>query len=127
MRRGSIFVILFIVVAAGVIGASQFLRSQPPTEYTIAVDPLAVPWVENAVAGLNATSPVVNGTQRVQFKVTPVDDLELWGGQRLWTTTNHPLAWIPASSLSLNFATENGVSVTGVTDSLARTPLVWGG
>jgi hypothetical protein len=127
MRRGSIFVLLFIVAAAVVIGASQFLRSQPPTEFTVAVDPLAVPWVENAVAGLNATSPVVNGTQRVQFKVTPVDDLDVWQGQRIWTLDNHPLAWIPASSLSLNYARDNGVSVAGVTGSLARTPLVWGG
>lgn len=127
MRRGSIFVILFIVVAAIVIGASQFLRSQPPTEFTVAVDPLAVAWVEDAVKGLNATSPVVGGTQRVQFKVTPVDDLDVWQAQRIWTPDSHPLAWIPAASFSLSFARDNGVPVTGVTDSLARTPLVWGG
>jgi hypothetical protein len=127
MRRGSIFVILFIVVAAIVIGASQFLRSQPPTEYSIAVDPLAVPWVENAVAGLNATSPVVNGTQRIQFRVAPIDDLNVWQGQANWSSQNHPVAWIPASSLSLTYATDNGLPVTSMTNSLARTPLVWGG
>jgi hypothetical protein len=127
MRRGSIFVILFIVVAAVVIGASQFLRSQPPAEMVIAVDPLAVAWVENAVAGLNATSPVVNATQRVQFRVTPYDDLDVWQGQRIWTPENHPIAWIPASSISVGYATENSVPLAEVAPSLARTPLLWGG
>jgi hypothetical protein len=127
MRRGSIFVILFVVVAAIVIGASQFLRSQPPTEITIAVDPLAVAWVENAVAALNATSPVVNATQRIQFRVTPVDDLDVWQGQRIWSPDNHPAAWIPASSISVGYAKENGVPLGDVAASVARTPLVWGG
>jgi hypothetical protein len=127
MRRGSIFVILFIVVAAVVIGASQFLRSQPPAEILIAVDPLAVAWVENAVAGLNATSPVVNATQRIQFKVTPLDDLDVWQGQRIWSPDNHPAAWIPASSISVGYAKENGVPLADVAASLARTPLLWGG
>jgi hypothetical protein len=127
MRRGSIFVILFIVVAAVVIGASQFLRSQPPAEMVIAVDPLAVAWVENAVTGLNATNPVVNATQRVQFRVTPVDDLDVWQGQRIWTPDNHPVAWIPASTISVGYARENGVPVVDLTPSVARTPLVWGG
>lgn len=127
MRRGSIFVILFIVVAAVVIGASQFLRSQPPAEMVIAVDPLAVAWVENAVAALNATNPVVNATQRIQFKVTPVDDLDVWQGQRIWSPDNHPVAWIPASSISVGYAEENGVPLADVAPSLARTPLLWGG
>ncbi|MEO8611465.1 MAG: hypothetical protein ABI690_26440 [Chloroflexota bacterium] len=127
MRRGSIFVILFILVAAVIVGASQFMRSQPPTEYTIAVDPLAVPWVEDAVKSLNASGPLVNGTQRIQFKVTPIDDLDVWQGQPAWTASSHPVAWIPASSLSISFAADNGVPVISVTNSLARTPLVWGG
>jgi hypothetical protein len=127
MRRGSIFIILFIVVAAVVIGASQFLRSQPPTEFTVAVDPLALAWVQDAVKGFNASSPVVNGTQRIQFKVTPVDDLDIWQGQSVWTANNHPIAWIPASSLSVNYAKDNGVPLISMTNSLARTPLVWGG
>lgn len=127
MRRGSIFVILFIIAAAIVIGASQFMRSQPPVEYTVAVDPLAVPWVEEAVKNLNATSPVVNGTQRIQFKVTPVDDLDAWKGQSIWTASNHPIVWIPASSMSVKYAQDNGLPVTSLSASLARTPLVWGG
>jgi len=127
MRRGSIFVILFIIVAAIVVGASQFLRSQPALEITIAVDPLALTWVENAVAQLNATEPVVNATQRIQFRVTPVDDLDVWSGERNWTSSNHPAAWITASSASVDYAIENGVPVVEVAASLARTPLLWGG
>jgi hypothetical protein len=127
MRRGSIFVILLIIVAAVVIGASQFLKSQPPLEITVAVDPLAVAWAEKVTAALNATAPVVNATQRVQFKVTPRDDLEVWAGERLWTPDNHPAAWIPASSASLGYAQENGLSISTLAASVARTPLVWGG
>jgi len=127
MRRGSIFVVLFIIVAAVVIGVSQFLRSQPPTEITVAVDPLALAWVEKAAAALNATDPVVNATQRIQYKVTPVDDLDVWAGQRIWSPSDHPAAWIPASSVSVGYAGENGVPLAEVAPSLARTPLVWGG
>jgi hypothetical protein len=127
MRRGSIFVILFIIVAAIVIGASQFLRSQPPMEITVAVDPLAEPWVSDVIVGLNATNPVVNATRRVQFRVTTVEDLDVWNGTTRWTTNSHPAAWIAASSDSVQYATESGLSLVEVTPSLARTPLLWGG
>ncbi len=127
MRRGSIFVILFIIIAAVVIGASQFLKSQPPTEITIAVDPLVEPWVTDAINALNATAPVVNAASRVQFRVTPVEDLDVWNGSSRWTTTSHPVAWIAASSASVGYAIESGLPLTEVSPSLARTPLVWGG
>jgi hypothetical protein len=127
MRRGSIFIVLFVIAAAVVIGASQFLKSQPAAEIEVAVDPLAVPWAENVIAALNATNPVVNATQRIRFKITPTDDLSVWSGDRNWSPSQHPIAWIPASSVSVGYARENGVPVTTVTDSLARTPLVWGG
>jgi hypothetical protein len=127
MRRGSIFVILFIIVAAVVIGASQFLRSQPPIEITVAVDPLAQPWAESAIAALNATSPIVNATSRVQFRLVPTEDLDVWNGSSRWTPNSHPVAWIAASSASVDYAQDSGLPLVDVTPSLARTPLVWGG
>jgi hypothetical protein len=127
MRRGSIFVVIFILVAAVVIGASQFLRSQPALEITVAVDPLARDWVQQAITNLNATEPIVNATRRVQFKLLAVDDLDVWQGQQFWTLEDHPDAWIAASSLSVQYASENGLPLTEVAGSLARTPLVWGG
>jgi hypothetical protein len=127
MRRGSIFVILFILLAAVVIGASQFLRSQPPIEITIAVDPLAEAWVSSSIQGLNATNPIVNATTRVQYRVLPIDDLDVWNGSNRWNSQNHPAAWIAASSTSAAYAKDIGLSLVDVTPSLARTPLVWGG
>lgn len=127
MRRGTIFVLLFILVAAGVVGASYFLRSQPPLEVTIAVDPLAREWVQQAVNSLN--EPVVNATRRVKFTILTVDDLDVWqqGQTQNWTTTNHPDAWLAASTLSAQYAQQNGLSLVNVQPSLARTVLVWGG
>lgn len=125
-QRGTIFVVLFILIAAGIIAASRFLGSQPALEFTIAVDPLAQNWLQEAVNAFNNSQPVVN-TRRIVFTVTPIDDLDVWQAGRRWTPTSHPDAWLAASSLSLQFAQSNGLTVTSVADSLARTPLVWGG
>lgn len=127
MRRGTIFLLLFILVAAGVIGVSQFLRSQPPLEVVIAVDPLAQPWAQRAIEAFNATDPVVNATRRVQARLTPVDDLAVWLEGRRWTALDHPDAWIPASSASVTYAVESGLPFVVEAPSLARSPLVWGG
>lgn len=130
MRRGTIFIFLFIVLAAAVVGASQFLRAQPPLEIVVAVDPLAQAWAQEAIDSLNATQPTVNATRRVQFQLTSADDLDAWassGGSRSWTTDSHPDAWLAASSLSVQYAAENGLPVTPSAASLARTPLLWGG
>ncbi len=94
MRRGTIFVIIFILLAAGIVGASLFLRSQPPLEITVAVNPLAESWVRAAVDAYNASEPVVNATRRVIYRVTAVDDLTVWSDEvsRQWTETDHPAA-----------------------------------
>lgn len=126
MRRGTIIVLIFIVLAAAVIGASQFLRSQPPLEITVAVSPLAETWLRGAVDAFNASDPVVNATRRVHVTVNTIDDLNAWSdeGQRAWATT-HPAAWIPASSASLGYASR--LPLDTVEPSLAQTVLVWGG
>ncbi|MEZ4672353.1 MAG: substrate-binding domain-containing protein [Anaerolineae bacterium] len=125
-RRGTIFIVLFILIAAAIVGASRFLSSQPPLEFTVAVDPLAQNWLQEAVNSFNNSQPVVN-TRRIIFNVTPIDDPVVWQGQHRWTPASHPDAWLAASSLSLRYALSSGLSVSNVTDSLARTPLVWGG
>ncbi len=125
-QRGTIFIVLFILIAVAIIGFSRFLGSQPPTEYTLAVDPLAQSWAESAVTAFNASQPLVNG-HRVQFRIVVTDDLNVWQGQDVWTTTNHQDAWLAASSASVGYARANGLNLVNVSDSLARTPMVWGG
>ena len=129
MRRSTIVVIVFVVLAALVVGVSQFLRAQPPLELTVAVSPLAERWVRAAVERLNATEPVVASTRRLRFSVTPVDDLAVWGDERRvnWTPENHPAAWIPASAQSVDYAVNARFPFEIASESLARTPLVWGG
>jgi hypothetical protein len=128
MRRGTIFIILFVVIAIGVVAASQFLRAQPPLEIQVAVSPLAEPWVSDAIAAFNATNPVVNSTRRVHYQVEAIDDSQVWlDDSRRWTPENHPQAWIPAASFSIDFANESRLPFEIVEPSLARTMLVWGG
>lgn len=122
MRRGTIIVFVFVILAAVVVGLSQFFQRQPPTEFTLVVSPLAADWAREAVARFNDTAPLVNATQRVQFNVSTLDDLAVWQDTIGWTPENRPAAWLPASSLSVEYSPRFTVLVP----SLARTPLVWG-
>ena len=126
MRRGPVIVLIFILAVAVVIGASQFMRAQPPLQITVAVSPLASAWVTNAINSYNASNPMVNATRRVQVNVTTMDDLAVWSdaGQSQWLTAP-PTAWIPASSASIGYA--NRLSFDTIQPSLARTVLAWGG
>ena len=125
-QRGTIFIVLFILIAAAIVGVSRFMGIQPPVEYTLAVDPLAQAWAETSVAAFNTTQPTING-HRIQFRVVAVDDLNVWQGQNVWTTKNHEDAWLAASHASVDYARSNGIGLLNVVDSLARTPMVWGG
>jgi hypothetical protein len=127
MRRGTIFLILFVVAAAIIVGVSQFLRNQPPVEVAIAVDPLGESWIRGAVDRFNASEPVVNATQRVRVSVNVMSDMTIWQGESRWTTEDHPAGWIPASSVSQRYASDSGIPFEILTPSLARTPLMWGG
>lgn len=117
---------LFILIAVAIIAASRFIGAQPAVEYTLAVDPLAQGWAEAAVTAFNASQPTLNG-HRIQFKVVAVDDLNVWQGQSVWTIKNHEDAWLAASRASVDYARGNGLNLVTVADSLARTPMVWGG
>ena len=123
MRRGTIVVIVFVVLAAIIVGVSQFLQSQPPVEFTVAVNPLAEDWAREAVNAFNNTQPVVNATQRIRFNVEVRDDLSIWQSGQGVSLATHPAAWIPVSSASISYAEDYSM----VVPSLARTPLVWGG
>ena len=123
MRRGTVILIVFILIAAAIVGLSRFLQNQPPTEYTVVINPLAESWLRDAITRFNATQPVVNTTQRIQFNISVMDDLSIWQNTSGFTLDDHPAAWIPASSVSVSYSDR----YTTVTDSLARTPLVWGG
>ncbi|MBA3874778.1 MAG: substrate-binding domain-containing protein [Anaerolineae bacterium] len=125
-QRGTIFIVLFILIAVAIVGVSRFMGAQPPVEYTLAVDPLAQAWADSAVTAFNASQPTVNG-HRISFRVVAVDDLSVWQGQNVWTTKNHQDVWLPASHASVDYARANGLSLVNVSDSLARTPMVWGG
>ncbi len=127
MKRGTIFIGLFILLAAGIIAASRFISSQPPLEIRVAADATANAWLQHAVNAFNATDPVVNGTRRVRVVLEPVDDLKVWLGSQTWTAVAHPAAWIPASSASVRYAVEGGLPFELAAASLAQSPLVWGG
>jgi hypothetical protein len=123
MRRGTIVVFLFVVAAGIVVGVSRFLQSQPPLEYTVAVNALAEDWLRDSINRFNDTQPVVNATQRVQFAIAVIDDLAIWQNTPNYSAANHPAAWIPSSAVSVAYSDRYQTSIP----SLARTPLVWGG
>jgi hypothetical protein len=125
MRRSTMTLLVFLVVVAGIIGANQFLRNQPPFEVVIAVDPLAFAWASDAATRFNASEPLI-GTQRVTVRIQSISDVTVWRGQTDWTTANHPHGWLPALSASLRYTT-SAQPFTQVQASTARTVLVWGG
>lgn len=127
MRRGTIFLLLFIVLAVAVIGVSQFLQSQPPREITIAVSPLAEDWIRAAAQAYNNTNPIVNGTRRIRVNVTAIDDVTLWNRTRQLSDAERPDGWIPALPISFDLVRSSGASITTLATDLAITPLTWGG
>jgi hypothetical protein len=128
MRRGTIVLILFVLIAAAVVGISAFLRAQPPLELTVAVSPLAEAWLREAAAAFNATNPVVNGTQPIRITVQPQDEASIaLGESAAWTNEAHPDGWIPAAAFAPDYARSRGLPIETLQPSVAQTPLVWGG
>lgn len=125
MRRGTVFLFLFVLIVAAIIGVSQFLRSQPPLEIRVAVDPLVEAWIRDEIQRFNASAPLVNNTVRVLATVeAAVNDVRVWREPSFWRAGTHPHIWIPSSSYSVEYAP---LPFVPVADSLAHTPLVWGG
>lgn len=128
IRRSTIVVIIFGIIVAALVGYTQLIKSQPPLEITVAVDPLAEAWVRKAAEEFNKTGALVNnGTTRVQVNVTSTEnDITVWTGKSNWTFDKHPLLWIPSSSAALQYIPTN-LPYKPLKASSARTPLVWGG
>lgn len=124
--RTTIILVIFLVVIAAIFGLNQAIR-QDPLEITIAVDPLAENWIQAAAQEYNASNTLIgNGTIPVQIKIIIEDDLDIWRGNPNWGSSNHPQAWIASSQASINYLPPN-LPFRALHQSLARTPLVWGG
>lgn len=126
MSRATVVLILFVVIIGAIIGLSQFLTNQPPLEITVAVNPMVEDWMADVVADFNDSNTLVNGTIPVQVSLTTVADNAVWNDESGWSVSEHPDAWIPADPVSVRYLPSN-VPFTIVTDSIATTPLVWGG
>lgn len=129
MKRGTIFLVVFVVIVAALIAASQFIGSQPPVEVTIAVSPLAEDWVRSAADAFNEADRRIDNTRRVRVNIAIVEEMDVWvrGGDIEWTAADHPDGWIPALPASIDYATGSGLPFTIAHDSVALTLLVWGG
>lgn len=135
MQRGTIVLILFGVLAAGIVVGSQFIFSRPPLEVTIAVNPLAEDWVLAAADAYNGRDPVVNGNRRIRVRVETVEDVDVWNSGVDWSdglleeeSTNRPTMWMPAASFSAAYvADDRRLPFADVEASTARTMMVWGG
>lgn len=128
MKRGTIFLALFVLVAGGIVGASLFLRNQPPIEVDVVVDPLIEPWARQAAEAFNNSETLVNGTRRVQVNIVQVvDDVAVWrsGSTVSWTINDHPDGWLPTSSVSIGYT--NAYPFETLQPSLAKTPIIFGG
>ncbi len=126
LDRTTFVLVIFVIVIAAIFGINQFVNSQPPLEITVVVDPLAEDWITEAVQEYNSNNVIIANSVRVQVNVQIADDLEIWRGNSGWNSQNHPDAWIPSSSQSLDYA-PSSLPFETVNESLVYTPLVWGG
>ena len=127
MKRGTIVLGFFAIIAAAIVGVSLFLENRPPLTIRVAVDPLAQDWMQQMVTDFNAKNMTIkNGTLRVQIDLEAVSDLDVWGSSSDigWDSQNHPDAWIPALPLSIEYAPQPFL-MTQL--SVAQTPLVFAG
>jgi hypothetical protein len=126
ISRGTIVLAIFAIIVAAIIGLSQFVQNQPPMEITVAVNPMAEDWMRAVVADFNASNTLVNGTTRVSVNLTTTSDIAVWDDNVKWSSSEHPDAWLPASSASVSYLNSN-IPFQTIANSTAQTPLVWGG
>lgn len=124
MRRGTLLLGLFLLVAVGILAASNFLSNQPPVTITVAVDPLIREWAAAVVADFNASGSRVASGRQVVVTLTEIRDMEVWQNRR-WNAQDHPQAWIAASSASVTYAAAAGLPLRTFDASLATTPIIW--
>lgn len=123
MRRGTVFIVLFVLVAAAIIAATTLLRGQEALEITVAVDPLADEWVRAAALRYNDSGATVGIGRRVRVLVTTRSDSSVL--QQPWSAQDVAVGWIPAWSTLAAAGRGSVVSAQTIVSSLARTPLVW--
>lgn len=126
MKRGTIVIALFIVVALGIFGANYFFNSQPPIEITIAADPLIEDWLREQVTAFNNSTARTSSGRTVRIALDFQNDHQVWS-ERIWSSSSHPDGWIPALSTSVEYANNAGSQFEIVAESVARTPLMLGG
>jgi hypothetical protein len=126
MRRGTVFILLFIVVAVAIVGGSALLRSQPAIELRLAVDPLAESWVREMAARFNDAGETVGVGRRVRISVEVISDVNVLDPSRTWRADQQPDGWIASWSELAKFYTPGlGITRRMLNASLARTALVW--
>ncbi|MEP7289115.1 MAG: hypothetical protein ABI947_25455 [Chloroflexota bacterium] len=134
MSRSRIVFVLIIVAALAVVGASQLVNRlpvtptptpRPPLQIEVAVTPLAYDWVSEQAALFNQQRTQVEG-QVIEVRVTSRDGIDIWQTGGVWSSANHPVAWIPEAAFVLDYASEAGVRYEVLTPSLASTSLIWG-
>lgn len=126
LDRSTIVLVVFVLLIGAIFGINQLVISQPPLEIDVVVDPLAEDWLMAAAQQYNSNKVIVNNSSRVQVNIQVRDDRDIWRGNTGWNSQEHPDAWIASSSLSLDYAPSN-LPFEIVSDSVAHTPLVWGG
>lgn len=124
MQRGTVVLLLFVIGVGVIIGLNLALRSQPPVPLTVAVDPLIADWARAQADAFNNASS--QGGQRVVVTITPQNDVPVWRN-RIWSESNRPDGWIPASTMAVSYAQAVGVPLEVISPSLAQTPLIFGG
>lgn len=122
--RTTLIFLVFLLIIGALFGVNYLVTSQPPLQITVAVDPLAEDWLRVAASAYNDSNPVINGTTRINVQITVINDLNVWRNSPGWTASEHPTAWVPSSRASLDFT---NLPFVVLADSLARTPLLWGG
>jgi hypothetical protein len=128
MRRGTFVLLIFLLIVAGIVGVSIFLRAQPPLEVRVVVNPLAEAWLRDAAASFNAANPTINSTQTIRVLVEPLDEADIaLGESSRWGEQNHADGWIPAAAFALEYGRAQGLPMETLAPSLAQTSLVWGG
>jgi len=122
--RTTLLFLGFLLVIGVLFGLNFLVTRQEPEAIAVVVDPLAESWVRAAAAEYNASNPIINNTTRVRVDIASINDLDVWRDGVSWSAMDHPAAWVPSSSLSVEYSS---LPLAVVAESLARTPLVWGG
>lgn len=106
-------------------GTAETGPGADPVKITLAVSPLAWDWIESAAQSYNDRRQQVNG-HLASVELDEQDSLPIWNTPGQWSVIDHPDAWIPEASFSVEYANEIGLPFSILHPSLASTVMVWG-